>query len=59
MRSTSNWKILIDDMTISIDSLAMDAIRVGPSIGSGLSFGAIALRGLVADIEGKVQICTH
>lgn len=51
--------ILIDDMTISIDSLDIDAIRVGPSIGSGLSFGAIALHGLVANIEGKVQIYYH
>jgi hypothetical protein len=46
-------------MTIAIDRLTIDAIRVGPAIGSGLSFGAFSLQGLSAQVEGLVQIYYH
>lgn len=39
--------------------LEIDAIRVGQAIGSGPSLGAIGLHGLVAHIEGQVQIYYH
>lgn len=49
----------IDDMTLAIDTLSVDAIRVGPAVGQGLSFGALALYGLEAHISGRVQIYFH
>jgi hypothetical protein len=51
--------IRIDDMTIVIDHLYIDAIRVGPTLGSGLSFGAFSLQGLTTHVEGLVQIYYH
>jgi hypothetical protein len=55
----SGLNIAIDDMTIAIDRLTIDAIRVGPTIGSGLSFGAFSLQGLTTHVEGLVQIYYH
>lgn len=49
----------IDDMTLTIDTLSVGAIRVGPALGQGLSFGALALNGLEAHISGQVQIYFH
>ncbi|MEJ2642112.1 MAG: hypothetical protein P8010_21325 [Desulfosarcinaceae bacterium] len=57
--AVSGLNIAIDDMTIAIDSLTIDAIRVGPAIGSGLSFGAFSLQGLSAHVEGRVQVYAH
>jgi hypothetical protein len=58
-KPVTGLNIVIDDMTIAIDSLTIDAIRVGPTIGSGLSFGAFSLQGLTAQVEGLVQIYYH
>ena len=57
--SISGLNILIDDMTIRIDSMEIEAIRVGSAAGTGLSFGAIGMRGLEAQISGQVQIYYH
>jgi hypothetical protein len=58
-KPVSGLNIAIEDMTIAIDSLTIDAIRVGPTLGSGLSFGAFNLQGLIAHVEGMVQIYSH
>lgn len=55
----SGLNILIDDMTIEIESLEIEAIRVGSAVGTGLSFGAIGMRGLEAHISGHVQVYYH
>lgn len=51
--------MVIDDMTIRIEQLDIDAIRVGDSLATGLSFGGIGIQNMVLQMSGKIQVYTH
>jgi len=44
------------NMTVSVDHLYVDAIRVGPSAGSRNTLGSFYMSNLVAGISGAVQV---
>lgn len=51
--------LTLDAFTLSIDRLAIDAIRVGYGPGSGESFGAITLTHWVTQISGRIQVYSY
>ena len=51
--------LTIEEMTIRIDRLSVDAIQVGYGPGMGQSFGSIALTNWVTRISGHIQIHSY
>jgi len=46
-------------MTMQVDRLSIDAIRLGSQPGTGDSLGSIYMSNMVTSITGKVHISTH
>jgi hypothetical protein len=51
--------LTLTDMTVTIDSFQIDAIRVGPQPGTGKSFGSIGIKNMTCTISGNVKIFAH
>jgi hypothetical protein len=50
--------VTMTGMTLQVDRLSIDAIRLGSQPGTGDSLGSIYMSNMVASITGKVQIST-
>jgi hypothetical protein len=49
----------MDGMTVKIDKLDIDAIRLGSAPGTGNSLGSIGIRNMVANMTGSISISAH
>ena len=58
-KQVNGMDITIDDLTIRIDHMAIDAIRVGIQPGSGLSFGSLEMENFLLQVSGHIQIYSH
>jgi hypothetical protein len=50
--------ITLNDMTLDIDHITIDAIRVGSAPGQGASFGSFGIYDMHTSISGNVRIST-